>query len=445
MGANGLWEYSSFDHGGGNTSAVNTSTGNQVFTHSSGAIPARGFSVDLTHTYNSQDAYGQADYYDHAGAWYGEGWTFSQNLRLYEVANGYGVVFKDGSEGADRVFSFRKDTDGTRYYHAPLYYGTDLTEDIKSTPTDPKKVYTLAPESGGTKMYFDGGGKVRRIEDRNGNYLEYSYDTDGTSVSDPNGKLTTITDVAGRKTTLEYANPGGRLSKITDMAGRVHTYEISSFGNLLKINHWKDSTTALTTSFTYNVGYQLVSVTNPRGHTSYRNYYYKYGWETAGSTDDWAAEANTTVAQTTERFFSGSGSLKMNLTSVTDTASGGASRTFTTPVSWNSTQQELATMVYVPNSYSLHAKLLLTDSRGRVQAGPTFLASGGVWTSVRLPQAHIDPAYKIAKVRVQLTTPAGAAAYTGPVYLDHLMVRGITSSFGDASTAHNTVLRHTYD
>ncbi len=80
------------------------------------------------------------------------------------------------------------------------------------------------------------------------------------SISDSNVKLVTITDVAGRKTTLEYANPGGTLSKITDMAGRVHTYEISSYGNLLKINHWQDSTTALTTSFGYQSGYQLVSV-----------------------------------------------------------------------------------------------------------------------------------------------------------------------------------------
>jgi RHS repeat-associated protein len=444
LGVSDLWTYSSYDHGGGNTSAVNVSTGNLVFTHSGGAVAARGFAVDLTSVYNSQDTYGQDAYYDSAGAWYGDGWTFSQNHRLYELENGGAVVYKDPSGGADRVYTKNTEASATEQYHRPLYYGMSLTKDTSAT-ADPKKIYALKPDAGGQALYFDGGGKLRRIEDRNGNYLTYAYSTDAASVADPDGKLTTITDVAGRRTLFEYAGAGGRMSRITDMAGRVHTYEYSEYGNLKKINHWLSSTQALSTEIGYNIGHQLSSVTNPRGHVSVRYHYYKYGWDAAGSTDGWAAEANTTVSQTAERAFSGSGSLKLSLAGVTSTAAGGASRAFATPVSWNRTEQELTAVVWVPAGYALDARLVLTDSRGNVQTGPLTRVDGGAWTGVRLPSAHVDPAHKISKAEVRFTAPSGAAAYTGAVYVDHLMVRGITAWFEDRTPAHNTVLSHSYD
>jgi RHS repeat-associated protein len=449
LGFSALWQYTSYDHGGGTTSYVNVSTGNHVVTHQGGAIATRGFAVDLTHTYNSQDPYGQTSSYDRVGAFYGEGWTFSQNLRLYERFDGMAVVFKDGSGGATRVYaSNESDTGTTRNYYRPLYYNMSLTKNLSST-ADPARVYTLTPDSGGQVMSFDGGGKVRRIEDRNGNVLSYSYDTDSTTIADPNGRLTTITDVAGRKTLLEYTGPSGRLSKITDMAGRVSTYGYDGYGNLTTITQGVGTADEVTTALSYSAGNLLQNITNPRGHTSQRFTYYRNSWKPTdsgtGSTEGWAANANTTISQSTERAFHGSAALKLSVSNITNTSAGGASRSYTTPDTWNSIQQDLLSWVYVPSGVQLQGRLVLTDAVGQTQAGPTTLINGGVWTAVSLPAAHIDPAYKVQKLSFEITTPAGAAAYTGAVWLDFLLVRGLTSRLTDATPAHNLIGWHKYN
>jgi YD repeat-containing protein len=450
VGLSQLWQYTTYDHGGGNTSQINISTGNHVFQHQGGSIAARGFDVDLTHTYNIQDPYGQTDKYYRAGAYYGEGWTFSHNLRLYEIDSGWGVVFKDGT-GAHRVYAKTADVNGTREYARQLYYDMKLTKNLSST-TDPYKIYTLTPDSGGRPMYFDAGGKLRRIEDRNGNYLSYAYDTDSSSVSDPNGRLTSITDVAGRKTELVYAGPGGRLSKITDMANRVSTYEYDGDGNLVAITHGVGSGSAATTKLDYAAANLLTTITTPNTSmttapkSSQRFHYYMHSWEPAdtgaGSTEGWAAYGNTTISQATDRAFHGSASLKLNMSNISNTTAGGAARTITTPESWNSIQQDLLAWMYVPSGYQLYGRLVLTDAQGRTQFGPWILVNGGGWTTVTLPAARIDPAFKIQKVSFEVTTPSGAANYTGAVWLDLLMVRGLTSRLRDAKDAHNLIAWH---
>jgi RHS repeat-associated protein len=448
LGQNALWQYSNYSPGGSTNADVNVSTGNHVVTHSSGSIATRGFNVDLTHTYNSQDLYGQTDGYERTGAFYGEGWTFSQNLRLYELNNGHAVVFKD-STGGHYAYVTEQDVNGTRTYARALYYNMTLTKDTRSPVADPAKVYTLKPDSGGQVLYFDGGGKLRRIEDRNGNYLVYAYNTDATNISDINGRLTSITDVAGRRTLFEHSGPGGRLSKITDMAQRVSTYGYDTQGNLTTIKQGVGTVDEVATTFSYGPANQIQNITNPRGHTAQRSLYYRNSWEPAdsgtGSTEGWTANANTTINQTTERAFHGSASLKLNVSNITNTTAGGATRTYTTPDIWNSIQQDLTIWVYVPSGAQLQGQLVVTDAQNRTQAGPLTLVNGGVWTAVRLPAARISPAYKVKQISFKVTTPAGAAAYTGAVWLDFLVVRGLTSRLYDAKPAHDLVAWHQYN
>jgi RHS repeat-associated protein len=444
LGANGMWQYTSQAYGGGTSSSVNTSTGNVVISHPDSSIPARGFNVDITHVYNSEDPYGQTDYYDRPGAFYGEGWTISQNLRLWELGGGGAVVFKDGSGGSDRVFIRNSDnlTTRVRSYMGPLYYDYALTKDISATPADPDGVYALKPLSSGVTFYFDGGGKLKRAEDRNGNYLSYAYDS--------SGRLTAITDVAGRQTVLEYTGPGspGRLSKITDMAGRISTFGYDGAGNLTTISHGVGTPDQVATTFGYGVGNMMTSVTNPRGYRSYIRPRAEEGWDTAGSTDNWVATGSAvSVAQATDHVFRGTGALRIDLGAYSPCAlpcsnpPRGASRTFPTPVSLNSTEQELMAWVYAPTGSSISANLTLTDARGYSVSGPSSALSGGQWTAVRMPYANINPSYKIKVAAVQITP----MLYTGSVWVDQLQVRGVADSLTDAKATPNTVRRIDYN
>ncbi len=453
LGQDGMWTYTGQDHGGGNSSSVEVSTGNVVLHHDNGTFGG--------HTYNSQDPYGQTAYYDKAGAVYGEGWTFSENLRLYEAGNG-AVVFKDGSGGSNRVYARNTVKDGVQQYFVPLYYALKLTKDVSTNP-DLKKIWTLAPDSGGQIMYFDGGGKIRSVEDGTGNSSSYAYDTDPTDSTDPNyteklanpdGRLTSITDGAGRKTLFEYKELSGRLSKVTDIENRVSTYEYSSYGNLLKIHHGvttnADGTTSAlsTTSFGYSMGHHLLRVTNPRGHTSYINYGAQHPWDdSVKGPDGFIAEGKATgVSYSTEHVYRGSGALKLDVSGLTDTTTAYASRTFTTPTAWNAVQQELITYVWTPAGSQLQARLALRDAKDRVVHGPWFPTAAGTWTIIRLPDAHVDPAYKVKKVVVDFQAQAGTSSFTGAVWADHLMVRGVAESLTDSANATpNTTVKLSYD
>jgi RHS repeat-associated protein len=107
-------------------------------------------------------------------------------------------------------------------------------------------------------------------------------------------------------------------------------------------------------------------------------------------------------------------------------------------------QQELRAHVYI-ESGALDARLVLTDARGRAVRGPATAVAGGKWYAVRLPSAHVDPAYKVSRVSLELTTPASAPAYTGPVWLDHVLVMGVAESLTDSKPAPYTTARMGYD
>ena len=337
-GVNRLWTYSSAEHGGGNSSRVNVSTGNLVFSHAGGAIDTRGFRVELSHTYNSQDPFYLADY--PGAAVYGQGWQFAHNLRLFELDSGNAVVFKDGTGDQSRVFLKSTDSGSTRSYLRPVHYGHSLTKDLGNPPADPAKVFTLVTDHGQLKYYFNAAGRLTRQQDRNGNYLAYTYDG--------SGRLWKITDVAGRVTTLEYLGSGGRLSKITDMALRVSTYGYSS-GNLTTIKHAVATPDEVTTILDYDDANQLVSVKNPRGHTSFVRYRTLNSWETAGSVEDWDVQSRAAISHSTSRAHGGTGSLKVDLADVGDDDWAIVEKDLNdSPRALSSTSQELVVWVYLP-------------------------------------------------------------------------------------------------
>ncbi|MDP9382731.1 MAG: RHS repeat protein, partial [Chloroflexota bacterium] len=168
---------------------------------------------------------------------WGEGWTFSQNIRLYGIADG-GMVLRD-ERGSIRIYAKNAIQDGTQTYFKPPHYNYTLTKDT-STGT-----YTLALDGGGDTLRFDSEGKLTRRENLSGQYLTYTYD-----ASD---RLASITDVDSHSITLRYDGPGtpGRLSQITDVAtGRTSTFSYTS-GNLTTIRDDAGTTEQATTTLGY--------------------------------------------------------------------------------------------------------------------------------------------------------------------------------------------------
>jgi RHS repeat-associated protein len=436
-GRNPLWTYTSAEHGGGNTSQVEVSGGNLVFTHAGGSIDARGFSVPLTHTYNSADPFSMATYPN--AAVFGEGWTFAWNQRLFSVDSGRAVVFKDGTGDESRIFLADTISNGNRSYIAPKHYGYTLVEDISTPPAD--KVWTLTEDVGNTKHFFDAAGKQTRVEDRKGNYLNFAYDDEG--------RLATITDVAGRQTVLTYIGEHDRLAQITDMAGRISTYAYDAAGNLTTITHGGGTADEVTTTLGYDDGGRLVSVTNPRGHTSQIGYSAFNRWETAGSVDDWTVVTpipqgtTVSIAQSSTFVHAGSGSLQVNLTNVGDTPASVKKDMSAQPRRLSSVTHELLGWLYIPHA-DLDARWTIEYTDFREIIGPWQMLTVSGWTGLRLPSALVDPGMEVRALRVDFRRHPGESEYTGEVWIDDVGLRGQVASQTDAKPTPNTVATYAY-
>jgi RHS repeat-associated protein len=426
LGLNELWTYTSQDYGGGNSSYVNVSSGNVVVQHRGGAIPALGFDVDLTHTYNSQDSYGRNKSSPDAGAWYGEGWSFAMDLRLIELNGGSSVVFKDGT-GLLRSYP----SNGNGSYGRQQWYGYSL---IKTTSNPADKLYTLTSDVGAIKHYFNAAGQRTRVEDRNGNFLIFEYDL--------SSRLTTITDSASRKTILEYAGLDERLSKITDMAGRVSTYTYDSAGNLATATHGSGTTDAATTTFTYGSTSQLTRVANPRGHESQIAYKIEHQWDTASNVEGWAVTSGpATIAQSTAQKYAGSGSLQVSVTGLSSVAAR-IERTLTAPNNtFGSTPLDLVAFVYVPTGAPTIQAQLYVQHSGAQESVTSSLATGQ-WNLVRLEAAQVDLNNPATKLGLSFTALSGS--YSGALYVDQLYFANIAASLSDAKTAHTKLALFSY-
>lgn len=438
-GLNRLYTYTTQDYGGGNTGSVNLSTGNFVLQHRGGSVAARGFTLDLTHTYNSQSPYPEQSYTgpETRDAFYGEGWSFQWDWRLLDYDSGSAVQLRDGTGDGGRVFIKQADSGGTRSYLRPLNYDYTLTKDISTTP-DPSRVYTLLADQGAMRYFFDNDGKLRRIEDRNGNFLTYGYDS--------NDRIATITDVAGRTTRFEYNGVRGRLSKITDMAGQVSTYSYTSAAQLDSVTHAVGTPDAATTRFVYSDAHQMERVINPRGRTSRIAYQFLNRWATTNSLENWSAATTSqaSVSYSTQQVYDGSGALKADLTNASFAAPAKIQRLYSTPTVFGSVTNDVLAWVYLPaGAPTVIAELGLTYQRNEDRTSENTLQAGQ-WNSVWLRDAQIDPSAPVKSITLSFYTPSGAAAYTGAVWIDELQIEGVTESLTDAKPTPNTLARYSY-
>ena len=111
----------------------------------------------------------------------------------------------------------------------------------------------------GMVAVFDAGGLQTAMVDRQGNRIEYGYDTQG--------RLETKTDQVGGVTQLAYG-PRNRLASITYPDGRVTEFEYDDVGTLNQITE----PTGSTVSFSFDRTGRLVSTTNQNGNSSQYSY-----------------------------------------------------------------------------------------------------------------------------------------------------------------------------
>lgn len=449
-GVDRRWTYGPVaSYGGGTTSQTNIANGNLLVQQPISSVPARGFDVALSLTYNSEDRYGRVD--DAAardsngnlqnGRFYGNGWTLSQNLRLSEFDSGLGVAFKDG-DGTVRIYVKDTDSGNTRTYSQPLYYDYTLAKDLASPPTDSNAVYTLTQLAGLRKYFFAADGTLRKVQDRNGNTLTYSYTS---------GKLTSITDVASRSTTLTYSGTGGRLSQITDMAGRSTTFGYdSATGNLLTVTYPPNPTNSDVVTFGYDNYGRLIFVRNPAQATSYFTYLNQATFDGASDTESWQAQAACSGGTASVAWASASpdpgGLLKLTLGG--SAPCGAAYKDLGSSQAVNIIRQNLVSYIKAPTGSSLTANLYLRDHFDATKQGPSVPLTAGAWTRVTWPDAPVDPTMQVKRLGVLISPAPGSTFSTNTdIFIDNLFVQGLEYQRKDAlpdPNGHRVVEQYTY-
>lgn len=432
MGLHRQWSYNSQDYGAGNSSSVNLSSGNMVYQHRNGAIPALGFDVDVTHTYNGQDP-------DNGSA-FGEGWTISQYMRLQEISGGNGVVFYDGSRGTQQVYIKDADTSTTRSYRTSLSYDYKLEKTLSNPPAN--CVFKLTADVGAETLCFDAQGALTQRKNRNNNTLSYAYSS---------GRLSTITDSAGRTTSFTYTN--NRLSRLTDMAGRMTDYGYDTGGNLTTITHGVSTATTYVTTLGYGVLDLLTSTRSPRNYRSDFGYQILDNWETAGNTGGWVDDSKepngATPSQSTTQKYIGNGALKVTLSQVDNFDYGRVVRNFSPAQQLSSVPQSMVVFVYVPaGGPALNASIHLWFAETSNEFGQdTYSAAltAGQWNAITFGGAHLEKGYAVSRIGLQFTTNAFQTYYNGNIYVDHLFIKGVTTSITDARANHDTLVKYEYD
>lgn len=218
---------------------VNTYTGNFLYQRTDLFIPGKGFPLEVTLSYNSARG--------NRNNGYGNGWSSSFGMR-YLINQETCII--EQTDGKEDEYIW----DGTLYL-AP----TGVHDSLISNPDGEFLLYTKY----GIRYYFSDSThkQVSKVEDRNGNELNYSYSS---------GKLSQIADPSGRN--LDFSWTGDYLSQITDpntTPERTIKFQYDADGNLIKIIN----TMGHSTLYTYNENGKMTGITNA-GSTEIKVAYY---------------------------------------------------------------------------------------------------------------------------------------------------------------------------
>ena len=218
-------------------SGMNPATGNFSRTYTDLTMDSPGYDIDFSRTYNSRS--------DKTSV-FGRGWAFSYEGSVQDSlysADTKEVRLPDGS-----VQTFKMNSDGTfaaNDSHNTLVQNPDGTYILTSKQQD--------------IFYFDSNGHLVKMQDKNGNSVTVSVDSEGRvqgvtdqagrnfTVTYENGLIKSIKDNTGNRTiTYEYLDD--RLVKVTDAMGNATSYTYDSEGFMTEVT---DSCDKLIESVTY--------------------------------------------------------------------------------------------------------------------------------------------------------------------------------------------------
>ena len=213
-------------------SGTNPATGNFSRSYTDLTMEAPGYDINFTRTYNSRSS-------NTSG--FGKGWSFSYEGSVRDAQNNPNakeVSLPDGS-----VQSFKKNSDGS-------FTASDSHNVLVKNPDG---TYTLTSKQQDV-FSFDTNGYLIKIQDKNGNSV--------TITVDSQGKATGVTDQAGRHFTVSYENGliknikddtnnrtisyeyiGSHLSCVTDAMGNNIRYAYDTEGRIVEIRDSLDNIT----------------------------------------------------------------------------------------------------------------------------------------------------------------------------------------------------------
>ncbi|MBT2757912.1 RHS repeat protein [Mesobacillus foraminis] len=278
LGEESYWNFYTEDLGAGWSSNVNTATGNLIIKKSLFNIPGRSLPLDEGIIYN---ALTQQD----IGV--GPGWTLFNGLFLQENSDG-SVTFKD-EDATNHIFT--KNSDGS--YTPPVGVYFKLSKDqsgVFSLEDKDKSVYlfengrikSLTDEKGNkTTLSYNSNNNLSTLTDPSGRTLTYLYDSVGklVSITDPanqkitfsydsGGRLTSVTDIRNNKTLFEY-DELNRLKAFIDANNHKTLFNYDSKGRLSQIIDARSSISdTFATIFEYNETNLSTTITDPAGKKS---------------------------------------------------------------------------------------------------------------------------------------------------------------------------------
>ena len=243
-------------------SGTNPATGNFSRSYTDLTLEAPGYDINFTRTYNSRSS---------KASGFGKGWSFSYEGSVRDAQNNPNakeVSLPDGS-----VQSFKKNSDGS-------FTASDSHNVLVKNPDG---TYTLTSKQQDV-FSFDTNGYLVKIQDKNGNSV--------TITVDSQGKATGVTDQAGRHFTVSYENnliknikddtnnrtisyeyTGSHLSCVTDAMGNNIRYAYDPEGRIVEI---RDSLNNITEEVSYISSGENKGKVNKRTDANGNTFTYTY-------------------------------------------------------------------------------------------------------------------------------------------------------------------------
>ena len=214
---------------------VDTATGNYIYQHRDLELAGVGMPFTFDRSYNSRD--------DRSGP-LGFNWAHNWDASLDDAA---GIVRVRWGDGGTQTWS----PDGAGGFTPQVGVFDALIDDGGGAYTVRKRDLS--------EYHFDTSGRLASVRDRNNNTITLTY---------TGGKLSQITDTAGRTLSLSY-DVGNRLTQITDPIGRTIQFAYDVNGDLVTATDANGNAT----TYSYDGNHQILSIVDPRGNTLVSNTY----------------------------------------------------------------------------------------------------------------------------------------------------------------------------